>query len=179
MYVHTYTYTYTITPWDSHSIQEPAKILLVARSTDAKTRILLFIFNHGAGEMVQMVKCLGNKHDDLNPVPSIHSKSGMLVHAWNPSTREAETRVFLGFLSSHTEAATSILSQRPCLKNKDKMIEEDTRPRPLASTCIFSIPKRNKYLNASHHGSMLKTEAIAQVSSVGQALKSLLTRMFN
>lgn len=66
--------------------------------------------------MVQMVKCLGNKHDDLNPVPSIHSKPGMLVHAWNPSTGEAETRVFLGFLSSHTEALPPFSARDPVSK---------------------------------------------------------------
>lgn len=91
--------------------------------------------------MVQMVKCLGNKHADLNPIPSTHSKSDMLVHAWNPSTGEAETRVFLSVLSSHTDAVSSSLSQRPCLRNKDEMIEEDTRPQPLASTGIVSLPK--------------------------------------
>lgn len=76
--------------------------------------------------MVQMVRCLGSKHADLNPIPSAHSKPGMLVRAWNPSTGEAETRVFLSVLSSHTEAASSSLSQGPCLRNKDEMTEEDT-----------------------------------------------------
>lgn len=46
--------------------------------------------------MVQMVKCLGSKHDDLSSISSTHTAARYIIEACNPSTGEAEARVSLG-----------------------------------------------------------------------------------
>lgn len=110
------------------------------RSTRADWRkVWLKIARKGTGKVVQLVKCLPCKHQNLNS-SSQKQKEGMVEHTCNPRAREAEASRFLGLPGQSTQSNRDFLAcERLCLKNiVVDMVPGEQYQRLLSSTGMFT-----------------------------------------